>query len=158
MSKATNIFNKILSLFVLGKSFYSYFFWGLKIKNNRWKQGFNIHSLLREHWFHNLWGMTILNFGKKFAFVAPQLRNNRLSLPVLEFQKVLNPLTVGIMIHLEAADSPRSSSWFLIDCKKFQLFLQKIFKIEHAEYCCGFNFKMFSKLHAFITIEKLKMP
>ena len=46
----------------------------------------------------------------------------------------------------------------LIDCKKSQLFLRKIFEIEHAEYCCGFNFKKFSKLHAVITIEKIEMP
>ena len=45
-------------------------------------------------------------------------------------------------------------SRFLIDCKKSQFFLWKIFEIEHAEYCCGFNFKTFSK----ITIEKLEIP
>ena len=38
-----------------------------------------------------------------------------------------------------------------IDCKKSQLFLRKIFEIEHADYCFGFNFKTFSKLHAVIT-------
>ena len=41
-------------------------------------------------------------------------------------------------------------SQFFIDCKKSQLFLRKIFKVEHAEYCCGFNFKMFSKLQVVI--------
>ena len=49
-------------------------------------------------------------------------------------------------------------SRFLIDCKQSQLFLRKIFEIEHAEYCCGFNFKTFSKLQAVKTIEKLEMP
>ena len=50
-------------------------------------------------------------------------------------------------------------SRFLIDCKMSQLFLRpKIFQVEHAEYCCGFNFKTISKLQAVITIEKLEMP
>ena len=67
--------------------------------------------------------------------------------------------------HLEKAEADsalvfnvQQISRFLIDCKKSQLFLWKSFKIEHAEYCCGFNFKMFLKLHAIIKIEKLEMP
>ena len=41
------------------------------------------------------------------------------------------------------------------DFKKFQVFLRKIFEIEHAEYCYGFNFKTFSKLQAVITIDAM---
>ena len=59
---------------------------------------------------------------------------------------------------LEQRRDVQRISRFLIDCTKSQLFLRKIFKIEHAEYCCGFNFRTFSKLQTVITIEKLEMP
>ena len=54
---------------------------------------------------------------------------------------------IKILIHIDFCQncwnnsrSVQRISRFLIDCKKSQLFLQKIFEIEHAEYCCGFQF------------------
>ena len=65
---------------------------------------------------------------------------------------------VRVRVSVRMSEGKSRISRFLIDCKKSQLFLRKIFEIEHAVYCCGFNLKTFSKLQAVKTIEKFEMP